>query len=150
MRFFDRAQEDSLNDNELRQALRISSYLGIIDGIYPTIFLTKNPLRFSAQDPDEVYAEKGSRMEVDNNVDINLNFRDENFSFSLPKSIAGRLINAIENTYKGTPFGYIDTFVKIESNGHFIRRIFRINMYVRIEELRDKYEIKEKRSRGLL
>ena len=67
---------------------------------------------------------------VESNVDVNFQFRFNNnrFSFSLPTTTSKKIIRAIENTYDGEAFGFLDIPIVIRQTEMSYRRIFRTQL----------------------
>jgi len=134
----EKAQDHFKNDETLSRELnRIYSYVGILDGIYPVMIISDKEFKFNPEQPDRFETGDGSfsdgaikdyRREKPDNVNFRFHFQDYNFEFTLPSSTGRYLINAIENTYKGKPFGFIDIPIELKTEDGNYRRIFRLDL----------------------
>ena len=133
-----KAQDHFRNDRILSRELnRIYSYVGILDGIYPVMIIADKEFKFKTDRPDKFEVERGNitsnatkeyRQEEKNNIHFRFNFQNSNFEFTLPSSTGGYLIDAIEDTYKGKPFGYVDIPIELKTEDGNYRRIFRLDL----------------------
>jgi len=134
----DKAQDHFRNDRILSRELnRIYSYVGILDGIYPIMITSDKEFKFDPEQPDSLETSEGSfsegaikeyRKEKIDNVNFRFHFQGGNFEFTLPSNTSRSLIEAIETTYQGKPFGFIDLPIELKRDNETYRRIFRLNL----------------------
>lgn len=105
-----------------------SAYIGLLDGIYPVMLTSRGELKFDARAPDNIGNEldftantafKERRVEGEQDVNFQFRFRTAFFNFSLPAITASKLVQAIDRTYGGEAFGYLDFtyFVECRQRG---------------------------------
>ena len=134
----EKAQDHFRNDKILSSELsKVYSYIGILDGIYPVMITSDGEFEFNPKQPDKFKVERGNitsnatkeyRREGTDNIHFRFNFQNSNFEFTLPSSTGRYLIDAIENTYKSKPFGYIDIPIELKTEDGNYRRIFRLDL----------------------
>jgi len=132
-----KAQDHFENDETLSQLDKIYAYVGILDGIYPIMITSDKEFKFDPKQPDRLETSEGSfsegaikeyRKEKIDNVNFRFHFQGGNFEFTLPSNTSRSLIEAIETTYQGKPFGFIDIPIELKTNNGSYRRIFRLDL----------------------
>lgn len=126
------------NDDTMRTRFNgIFSYVGILDGIYPVMITADREIEFDPSQPDNLQTTGGGiregaikdyRRERPDNVNFRFHFRDSNFEFTLPSHTSENLIEAIETSYEGRPFGFIDLPIELKTDNGNFRRVFRLNL----------------------
>ena len=122
----------------------IYSYIGILDGVYPVFITANRDFNFDPTAPDEIdeklinQATKEYRLENEDSVDFRFNYKNIIFEFTVPSNTSKRIIDSIENTYKGKPFSYIDIPIEIRSEKGRFRRIYKINLAEKGENIVSK------------
>lgn len=115
----------------------IYSYVGILDGIYPIFIISDKSFDFDHKEPDEIErqnlsvfkrAQKEFRIESKQDVLFRFRYRDGNFEFTLPSTTSRKIISAIERTYTGEPFSYIDIPIELKRDEDTYRRVFRLKL----------------------
>lgn len=148
----DKADNHFRVDERLSSELnKIFSYLGILDSIYPILIISSKEFNFEKDAPDDLEvtnegiientAFKENRTEEENIVNFKFKFKNIPFEFTIPRSTSGRIIHAINNTYKGDAFSYIDIPIKLSTERGSYRRTFRMKLALPREEI-SKLEIK--------
>ncbi len=126
------------NDVELRNAMNnIFAYVGILDGIYPIIIISDGDFHFNPINPDDLNIEEGNirrgavkeyRKEDKEGVNFRFHYRNINFEFGLPINTGNNIIKAIQRTYSGEAFAYIDIPIQLKRENESYRRIFKLNL----------------------
>jgi len=143
----DMAQNHFQNERYLKNQFdNIYSYIAILDDVYPVFITASGDFNFDPTAPDEInrdminqdredYATKEYRLEDTDSINFRFGYRNINFEFTIPKNTSKRIIDAIENTYKGEPFSHLDIPIEIRSEKGRFRRIYRIDLAVGGESL---------------
>ncbi|MDH5779205.1 MAG: hypothetical protein OEZ29_01260 [Candidatus Bathyarchaeota archaeon] len=127
------------HDPQLRHLLRRTySYIGILDQLYPVLIISDGMFNFDPRAPDTLIGEdmsfddsrafKERRVEEEGEVSFQFRFRGARFSFSLPIVTARKIIHAIESTYGGEPFAFLDIPILLGAGNETYRRIYRISL----------------------
>jgi len=142
------AQSHFRDDRQLRQLMnRKKAYVGILDELYPVMIIMEGEFIFDPTLPDELSGEdltlesnaiKERRLEGKVDVNFQFSFRDTQFSFSLPLITSKNIIRAIESTYGGEAFAFLDIPLVLEANQKKYRRIFRIRLMLP-EQFKDSF-----------
>jgi len=127
------------SDRRMRRLIETTfAYIGILDSLYPVILVSKGEFNFSSEAPDDLAEQdlsfednrvfKERRIEREEDVNFQFMFRRTRFSFSLPMTIATKIIHAIESTYGGEAFASLDIPIVLQEETGTYRRIFRIRL----------------------
>jgi len=137
----EKALSDCENDDVLSQHIsNLYFYIGMLDETYPTFILSRGELPFKYDQPDDLSVEesvghnrrgiKDTREERGNVFDFIIEFENVEFSFTIPKITAKRLIQSIEKKGIEEPFGNLEILSKVEGpNNWDIRRMYNMDLY---------------------
>jgi len=127
------------SDNQMRHIMsQKKAYFGILDELYPVMIIMDGEFTFDPTGPDNLSEEdlplgtntaiKERRIEGEVDVNFQFDFKTTSFSFSLPSITSKKIIQAIESTYGGEAFAFIDIPLVLMVRENRYRRIFRIQL----------------------
>lgn len=127
-----------MNPEMQRLMNKVTSYMGILDGIYPIMIISDGDFGLDPSTPDDCEtregrwgrAEKEHRLEGEDSINFRFRFKERFFEFTVPKTTGKRLVHRIDTTQAGEPFSYIDLPVKLSIQAGTYRRIFRIKLHL--------------------
>lgn len=133
------AQSHFQSDNQMRQMMsQKKGYFGILDELYPVMIIMDGEFTFDPTGPDNLSEEdlplgsdtaiKERRTEGEVDVNFKFDFKNTSFSFNLPWITSRKIIHAIESTYGGEAFAFIDIPLVLMMDERRYRRIFRIRL----------------------
>lgn len=133
------AQSHFHSDDQMRQIMsQKKAYFGILDELYPVMIIIDGEFTFDPIGPDNLSEEdlplgtntaiKERRIEGEVDVNFQFDFNNTSFSFNLPWITSKKIIQAIESTYGGEAFAFIDIPLVLMLGEKRYRRIFRIQL----------------------